>query len=73
MKVKITTRKYPLGFMPKTCIIPVWRGAIKDGMIWRNGEPDFKRSRLRTEFKRSTREHEELKRRLDEWAEGAGL
>lgn len=67
MKVKITTKN------DYTSIIPVWRGVIKDGMVWRNGDLDFKQSWLRTQLKKAMREHEELRRRLDVWAEGAGF
>lgn len=67
MKIKVTAKN------DYTSIMPVWRGKIVDNLVWRNGNLDFKQSWLRTQLKKAIREHEELKRRLDVWAEEAGF
>ena len=56
-----------------TSRVPVWLGQIKDGMVYRNGEPDFEQTRLRTRIRKTLKDQEQLERRLNVWAAKAGI
>lgn len=67
MKIKVNTLN------DYTARIPVWFGQIKDGMVYRNGEPDFKQTRFRTAIKKTLKDLEQSERRLNIWAAKAGF
>lgn len=52
----------------KTYKIPVWRGEIKNGYVWKNGTIDFEQSRMRTTLKQHLKDAEALQNKLDQWA-----